>query len=227
MTRGTPVSMNGVEMTYGEGAEAVHALGGIDLDVAAGEFLCVTGPSGSGKSTLLHIVAGLQQPTAGHVFVGETEVSALSTHQTEDFRCRHVGLIFQSLNLLGSLSVRQNAALPLLISGVSMRAARPMVDPVLDRLSLLDRVDHRISELSGGQLQRVAIARALAGNASVILADEPTGNLDEANGHVVLRELRRACKDQGLTVILVTHDPSAEGYADRSLVMDDGRLRGH
>jgi len=219
--------MTGVEVTYGEGLEAVHALRGIDLDVAAGEFLCVTGPSGSGKSTLLHVVGGLQQPTAGRIFVGETEVSALSTHQTEDFRCRHVGLIFQSLNLLESLSVRQNAALPLLISGVSMRAARPMVDPVLDRLSLLDRVDHRISELSGGQLQRVAIARALAGNASIILADEPTGNLDETNGHIVLRELRRACKDQGLTVVLVTHDPAGESYADRSLIMDDGKLRGH
>ncbi len=214
----------GLVKTYGSGPAAVRALDGVDVAIPAGAFTAVMGPSGSGKSTLLHCVAGLDTATSGQVWVGGTELSGLSDDALTRLRRDRIGFIFQAFNLLQTLTARQNLVLPLQLAGrpVDDRA----VDAVAADLGLSDRLDHRPAELSGGQQQRVAIARALLSEPDLLVADEPTGNLDSRTGAEVLSLLRSAVRERGRTVVMVTHDPRAAAYADQVLLLADGRVRG-
>jgi putative ABC transport system ATP-binding protein len=222
--RGVAVRTDNLRHVYAQGATRIEAVNHINLEVPPGQFLSVMGPSGSGKSTLLHLLGGLRTPTAGKVWIGETEIQALSQDEIARFRRRNVGLVFQFFNLLPSLTVRQNVALPLLMDGVSQRHARDRVDFLLEELQISDRVNHSLSDLSGGQAQRVAIARALIATPRVILADEPTGNLDGRTGAAVLSLIREITDEHGVTTILMTHDPESRAYADRVVLMRDGQL---
>lgn len=198
------------------------ALDGVSLDVPRGTFTAVMGPSGSGKSTLLQCTAGLDRPTGGQVFLGDTELTGLSERKLTLLRRTRIGFVFQAFNLLPSLSAEQNVALPLRLAG--RRPKRAEVLDVLERVGLRERAGHRPSELSGGQQQRVALARALVTRPDVLFGDEPTGALDSTTGRQVLT-LLRTMVDGGQTVIMVTHDPVAASYADRVLFLADGRVR--
>jgi putative ABC transport system ATP-binding protein len=222
--RGASLVISGLNMRYGSGHTEVHAIRDLSLRVARSEFLCIMGASGSGKSTLLHLIAGLREPTAGSIELDGVEMTALGASESARLRRREIGLVFQFFHLIPDLTVRQNAALPLLMDGVSMRSARPQVDDLLDRLELSDRTEHRLDQLSGGQLQRVAICRALVAAPSLILADEPTGNLDSNLGETILALLGDLCRERSTTTILVTHDARARVYADRTLQIEDGRI---
>ena len=208
--------------TYGKGDVAVHALDGVSLTIDAGELVAVMGPSGSGKSTLMHILAGLDRPTTGQVWIGDDELSTLSDEKLTGIRRRHVGFIFQAFNLLPMLSAEENILLPLRIAG--RKADRGWMDSLVDRVGLTDRLRHRPSELSGGQQQRVAIARALVGRPTVLFADEPTGNLDTRSGGEVLDLIREAVEAERQTTVMVTHDPRAAAIADRVLFLADGQI---
>lgn len=221
---GEAIRIQGLEMTYDSGSATVHALRGLDLHIPAGELLCLFGPSGSGKSTLLHLLAGLQTASAGQMWIGESNLSRLSETERTDFRRKHIGLVFQFFNLVPELTLRQNVALPLLMEGVPLRYLRERIDALLDRLGLGNRADHELRQLSGGQIQRVAIARALITEPRLILADEPTGNLDSANANDIFGLLRDLNDESGVTTILVTHDNNARDYADRTLVLEDGQI---
>ena len=222
--QGPAVVASALRREYGRGEGLVCAVDGVTLAVPEGEFLCVMGASGSGKSTLLHLLAGLERPTAGTVTVGQTAIHALSDPEIARFRRRHVGLIFQFFNLIPSLSVEENAALTLLLDGHRLAQVRDRIDPLLEQLGIAHRRTYAPALLSGGEMQRVAIARALATDPTLILADEPTGNLDRKSGDEVLSRLRRIADERGTTTILVTHDLEAASYADRVLVMRDGRI---
>jgi putative ABC transport system ATP-binding protein len=213
-----------VTRTFGEGEAQVHALRGVTLDVPAGQFTAVMGPSGSGKSTLMHLLAGLDRPSDGTVHIGGEDIGAMSDAQLTKLRRRHVGFVFQAFNLLPVLSAEENVTLPLMIAGT--KPDRAELDRLLDRVGLTDRRSHRPSELSGGQQQRVAIARALIAKPTVLLADEPTGNLDSRSGTEVLTLLREAVELDGQTTVMVTHDPRAASTADRVLFLADGRIVG-
>jgi ABC-type lipoprotein export system ATPase subunit len=202
----------------------VQALNGVSVSVPAGQFLCVMGPSGSGKSTLLHLLAGLERPSSGGVWIGDTEVHKLSQNEAARFRRRNVGLIFQFFNLIPSLSVEENVALSLLLEGKRLAQVQARIEPVLSALEIGHRRHHAPCHLSGGEMQRVAIARALVTDPALLLADEPTGNLDRKAGEQVLSLLRRSCDERGVTTILVTHDLQAASYAERVLVLRDGRI---
>jgi ABC-type lipoprotein export system ATPase subunit len=202
----------------------VQALNGVSVSVPAGQFLCVMGPSGSGKSTLLHLLAGLERPSSGGVWIGDTEVHKLSQNEAARFRRRNVGLIFQFFNLIPSLSVEENVALSLLLEGKRLAQVQARIEPVLSALEIGHRRHHAPCQLSGGEMQRVAIARALVTDPALLLADEPTGNLDRKAGEQVLSLLRRSCDERGVTTILVTHDLQAASYAERVLVLRDGRI---
>ncbi|GAB3253181.1 ABC transporter ATP-binding protein [Kineococcus gypseus] len=218
------VRAEGLRKTYGRGDAAVHALAGVDVEFARGEFTAITGPSGSGKSTLMHCLAGLDTATAGRVFLGGTELTALRDRELTRLRRDRVGFVFQSFNLLPVLSAGENLVLPLQLAG---RAPdRAWHDEVVTRLGLRERLRHKPSELSGGQQQRVAVGRALLPRPEVVFADEPTGNLDSRAGAEVLGLLRSAVREFGQTVVMVTHDPVAAGYADRVVLLADGRLAG-
>ncbi len=209
---------------YGSGAAAVRALDGVTVDFVAGQFTAIMGPSGSGKSTLMHCVAGLDTPTSGHVFLGDTELTRMSDKAITLTRRKRVGFVFQAFNLLPMLTAEQNILLPLKLAG-----HRPDPDwyaAVVDTLGLRDRLGHRPGELSGGQQQRVAAARALVTRPDVIVADEPTGALDRATSAELLTFLARSVADLGQTVVMVTHDPMAAAYADRVVLLADGRLVG-
>jgi putative ABC transport system ATP-binding protein len=221
---GARLQISMLEMVYHVGIQTVHALSKVDLQVPPGQFLLVRGRSGSGKTTLLHLIAGLQRPTAGHVLIGDTDVAALSPRQADLFRRRHIGLVFQFFNLIPSLTVEMNIALPLLLEGQRLRHLRGRVRALLETLGIANRLDHSPSELSGGEMQRVAIARALIVEPRVILADEPTGNLDSRNAHEVFVLLRERAQEQGVTTLVMTHDRDAAGYADRVIEMQDGRI---
>ena len=212
-----------VTRVYGEGDAAVHALRGITLDLPAGAFTAIMGPSGSGKSTLMHLLAGLDRPTDGTVTIGGQDISQMSDRQLTKLRRTHVGFVFQAFNLLPVLTAEENVTLPLQIAGRKPDPAQ--LDALLERMELDDRRDHRPAELSGGQQQRVAIARALVTRPTVLLADEPTGNLDSRSGAGVLRLLRDAA-DDGQTIVMVTHDARAAASADRVLFLADGRIVG-
>ena len=210
--------------TYGSGDTAVRALDGVSVAFAAGEFTAIMGPSGSGKSTLMHCLAGLDTPASGSVRIGGTEISGLSDRALTLLRRRRVGFVFQSFNLLPTLTAEQNIRLPLELAG---RKPDPLWwDAVITSLGLNDRLRHRPSQLSGGQQQRVACARALITRPDVVFADEPTGNLDSRSGAEVLGFLRESVRELGQTVIMVTHDPVAASYAGRVLFLADGRVSG-
>jgi putative ABC transport system ATP-binding protein len=216
--------LESVTKRYGAGASAVTALDAVTLRFPAGMFTAVMGPSGSGKTTLLQVAAGMDRPSSGHVAIGGTELDELSEKQLAVMRRQRVGFVFQSFNLVGSLTAEQNVALPLRLDG--KRPKRGAIREALDRVGLVERARHRPAELSGGQQQRVAIARALVTRPDVLFADEPTGALDIESGRVVLQSLRQAVDQYGQTVVMVTHDPAAAAYADRVIFLADGRVAG-
>jgi putative ABC transport system ATP-binding protein len=216
------VSAAALTRTYGEGGSAVHALRGVSLQVPAGQFTAVMGPSGSGKSTLMHLLAGLDTPDAGSVRIAGEDITRMSDRELTRLRRRHIGFVFQSFNLLPTLSAQENVLLPLAIAG---RKPEPeAVDALMERMGLAERRDHKPAQLSGGQQQRVAVARALVTRPTVLFADEPTGNLDSASGAEVLGLLRDAVDLDGQTTVMVTHDSRAAAIADRVLFLADGRI---
>jgi putative ABC transport system ATP-binding protein len=207
---------------YGRAESAVRALDGVSVDFEQGRFTAIMGPSGSGKSTLMHCVAGLDHLTSGEVTIGETDLSTLKDRELTLLRRKAIGFVFQSFNLLPTLSARENITLPLDLAGT--RPDPAWVDEVVATLGLADRLSHRPGELSGGQQQRVAVARTLVARPQVIFADEPTGNLDSRAGGEILAFLRRAVRELDQTIVMVTHDPIAASHADRALFLADGRL---
>ena len=217
-----PVAARALTRRYGEGSTAVDALRGVDLDVRAGELVAVMGPSGSGKSTLMHLLAGLDKPTSGTVTIAGTELSALGDAALTRLRREHIGFIFQFFNLLPMLDAEENIVLPLSIAGE--KPDKAWVAELMSEVGLQDRGSHRPSELSGGEQQRVAIARALVTRPTILLADEPTGNLDSKTGGEILELMRRSVDAYGQTTIMVTHDPRAAAIADRILFIADGLI---
>jgi putative ABC transport system ATP-binding protein len=222
-TAGAPViTARDVARRYGEGDAAVHALRGVSLDITRGRLTAVMGPSGSGKSTLMHILAGLDQPTAGEVYVAGVDVTTLDDTELTKLRRDHIGFIFQFFNLLPMLTAAENIALPLKLAG-----SKPDPDwlaELVATVGLGDRLTHRPSELSGGQQQRVAVARALVSRPSVMFADEPTGNLDSTTSGEILSLLRDSVDALGQTTVMVTHDAQAAAIADRVLFLADGHI---
>jgi len=207
---------------YGEGDAAVEALRGVTIEFASGEFTAIMGPSGSGKSTLLHCLAGLDTPTKGAVWIGEVDLTSLGERQLTALRRDKVGFVFQSFNLVPTLTAAENITLPLDIAGRDVD--RAWYDQVVDTIGLRDRLSHRPSELSGGQQQRVAGARALVSRPEIVFADEPTGNLDSRSSAELLGFLREAVSTYGQTILMVTHDANAASYADRVVFLADGRV---
>jgi putative ABC transport system ATP-binding protein len=207
---------------YGEGATAVDALRGVDLEVNSGELVAVMGPSGSGKSTLMHILAGLDKPTSGTVTIAGTEITELDDSKLTRLRRQHIGFVFQFFNLLPMLDAEENVVLPLSIAGE--KADKAWLDELLTKMGLEQRRAHRPSELSGGQQQRVAIARALVTRPTILFADEPTGNLDSKTGGEILELMRESTDAYGQTTVMVTHEARAAAIADRVLFIDDGLI---
>jgi putative ABC transport system ATP-binding protein len=207
---------------YGEADSAVHALRGVSLGVPEGQFAAVMGPSGSGKSTLMHILAGLDTPTAGQVWIGGEEITSMDDDELTLLRRRRIGFIFQFFNLLPMLTAEDNIVLPLSIAGE--RPEQEWVDEVLGQVGLADRRSHRPSEMSGGQQQRVAVARAFVSRPTILFADEPTGNLDSTTSAEILTLMRNTVDNYGQTTVMVTHDASAAAIADRILFLADGRI---
>jgi putative ABC transport system ATP-binding protein len=214
------VTATALTRRYGEGDAAVDALRGVSLEIPPGQMTAIMGASGSGKSTLMHLLAGLDKPTSGTVAIAGREVTGMGDRQLTALRREHVGFVFQSFNLLPTLTAEENITLPLAISG--RRGAD--LEPLLGRVGLAERRDHKPAELSGGQQQRVAIARALISEPTVLFADEPTGNLDSRSGGEILTLLREAVELDGQTTLMVTHDPHAAAVADRVLFLADGRI---
>jgi putative ABC transport system ATP-binding protein len=212
----------GLTKAYGSGETAVLALDAVDVDIARGRFTAVMGPSGSGKSTLLHCLAGLDTVSAGQVWIGDTEITGLKERELTRLRRDRVGFVFQSFNLVPTLTALENITLPMDIAG--RRPDEKWIDEVIDTLGLRDRLGHRPAQLSGGQQQRVACARALASRPELIFADEPTGNLDSRSGQEVLGFLRQSVDRLGQTVVMVTHDPVAAARSDLVLFLADGRI---
>ncbi len=208
--------------TYGSGAALVRALDDVTLDLVAGEFTAVMGPSGSGKSTLMHCCAALDTGDSGSVFIGEQDLTTLKDKALTRLRRDEIGFVFQSYNLVPTLTAEENILLPLAIAG--RKPDREWYDSVISTVSLGDRLKHKPSELSGGQQQRVAVARALVSRPRIVFADEPTGNLDSRSGAEVLELLRRSADEFGQTIVMVTHDPVAAAYTDRVVFLADGRV---
>lgn len=219
-----PAAARAVDLrkVFGEGDAAVEALRGVNVELATGEFTAIMGPSGSGKSTLLHCLAGLDTPTAGTVFVGDTDITQLNDKRLTELRRDKVGFVFQAYNLVPTLTAGENITLPLDIAGRDVD--RAWFDEVVATIGLGDRLHHRPSQLSGGQQQRVAGARALVSRPEIVFADEPTGNLDSRSGQELLSFLRSAVEDHGQTIVMVTHDANAASYADRVIFLSDGRI---
>ncbi|MFH0244024.1 ABC transporter ATP-binding protein [Streptomyces sp. HK10] len=211
-----------VVKAYGTGETRVVALDRVDVDIARGAFTAIMGPSGSGKSTLMHCLAGLDAVSSGQAWIGETEITGLKEKKLTQLRRDKIGFIFQAFNLLPTLTALENITLPMDIAG--RKPDREWLDRVVETVGLSGRLRHRPNQLSGGQQQRVAVARALAARPEIIFGDEPTGNLDSRAGAEVLGFLRRSVDDLGQTIVMVTHDPVAAGYADRVLYLADGRI---
>ncbi len=207
---------------YGSGHSEVRALDGVTVEFERGRFTAIMGPSGSGKSTLMHCLAGLDSLTAGAVFIGDVALASLSDKQLTKLRRTNVGFVFQAYNLIPTLTAQENITLPLLLDG--SKGDEQWIDRVIDTVGLRDRLKHRPSELSGGQQQRVAVARALASKPTIIFADEPTGNLDSRTGAEILAFMRLAVSELAQTIVMVTHDPVAAGYADRVIFLADGKI---
>ena len=218
------IRIRGLVKSYHRGEQDIPVLTGIDLDVAAGEFVALMGPSGSGKSTLLNLIAGIDKPSAGTIEIGGIDIATLSESELADWRAEHVGFIFQFYNLLPVLSAFENVELPLLLTGLNSRQRRERVQQLLNLVALADRADHYPNELSGGQQQRVAIARALVTDPTLIVADEPTGDLDRHTGEEVLGLLQRLVDELGKTIVMVTHDPKAAARARRVVQLEKGVL---
>ncbi|MBW5480581.1 ABC transporter ATP-binding protein [Streptomyces bambusae] len=214
--------LDGVVKEYGRAGRAVRALDGVSVGIERGSFTAVMGPSGSGKSTFLHCAAGLDKPSGGSVFLGDTDLGAMDETRLTELRRGRIGFVFQAFNLIPALSVRQNVELPLRLAGERLDPA--WLDEVLARVGLAGRAAHRPAELSGGQQQRVAIARALITRPDVVFGDEPTGALDTMTAREILSLLRSCVDETGRTVVMVTHDPVAASYADTVLFLADGRI---
>lgn len=210
--------------TYGKGEAIVRALDGVDVDFEQGRFTAIMGPSGSGKSTLMHLLAGLDSATSGQAYLGQTDITVLNDKALTKLRRDRVGFVFQQFNLLPMFTAEQNITLPVELAGNTID--QTWLTTLVETLGLNGRLTHRPGELSGGQQQRVAIARALIAQPDVVFADEPTGNLDSRSGAEVLSFLRRSVRELGRTIIMVTHDPSAAAYADRVILIADGRIAG-
>jgi putative ABC transport system ATP-binding protein len=219
------LEVRGLAKTFGSGATAVRAVDGVDLTVRRGEVLLVMGPSGSGKTTLLSLIGGLLRPTAGTVRIDGAEVSALSEAELPAVRRRYVGFVFQSFNLLEALSAIENVELPMNLAGIKGREAREKAERLLTDLGMAKRLTFKPDALSGGEKQRVSIARALANDPALILADEPTANLDARQGQTVVHLLRDVAKQRDRAVIIVSHDDRIREVADRIVWMEDGRFR--
>ncbi|MGV8847441.1 ABC transporter ATP-binding protein [Tessaracoccus sp.] len=212
----------GLSKHYGSGSAEVVALANVDFEVVGGEFTAIMGPSGSGKSTLMHLLAALDTPTSGSVFIGETDVASLKDTPLTELRRDRIGFIFQSFNLVPTLTARENIVLPLAIAG--RKVDQEWFDRIVGVLGLGDRLTHKPSELSGGQQQRVACARALMNRPDIVFGDEPTGNLDSTSAAEVLSFLRRSVDEFGQTVVMVTHDALSASYADRQVFLSDGKI---
>ena len=215
-------SAQGVSKFYGSGDAAVAALDNVSVGLGEGQFTAIMGPSGSGKSTLLHMLAGLDRPTSGEVYLGDTEITSLNDKALTLLRRDRIGFIFQSFNLLPTMTAAENIVLPMRIAG--RKPDEQWVASIVETVGLTGRLDHRPSQLSGGQQQRVAAARALASKPQIIFADEPTGALDSRSGAELLGFLRKAVTELGQTVVMVTHDPTAASYADRVIFLADGHI---
>jgi putative ABC transport system ATP-binding protein len=209
---------------YGSGETAVRAVDDVTVEFSAGRFTAIMGPSGSGKSTLMHCAAGLDDLTSGEVFIGDVALGALSDRELTLLRRDRIGFVFQSYNLIPTLTALENIALPTALAG--KKPNRAWLDSVIDTVGLRDRLSHRPSELSGGQQQRVAVARALASRPDVVFADEPTGNLDSRSGTEILGFMAQAVRYLAQTIVMVTHDPAAAAYADRVVFLGDGKIVG-
>ena len=215
-----------VTKVYRQGTQQVTALDRVNVEVPRGEFLAITGPSGCGKSTLINLLGGLDIPTDGEVIIDGVDLADMDDDRLTHFRRERVGIIFQFFNLIPILDVRENVALPFLIKGMPLKEANERATELLQMVELLDRQNHHAQDISGGEMQRVAIARALINDPDIILADEPTGNLDSRTGRKILEILSRLKTDLKKTVILATHSNDAAEFADRQLMMRDGRLHG-
>jgi putative ABC transport system ATP-binding protein len=218
------VTAVGLRKVYGSGQAEVKALNGVDLTVEKGEFVAIMGPSGSGKSTLLSLLGGLDQPTGGRIVVGGMDLGNQTETALAVMRREKVGFIFQSFNLVPVLTAAENVAVPLLLAGRKGHEVQQKVDRVLHLVGLADRATHTPAELSGGQQQRVAIARALVTEPALVLADEPTGNLDSRTSRDIMSLLRRSCDELGQTLVLITHDDNVAAWADRVLFLRDGQV---
>jgi putative ABC transport system ATP-binding protein len=216
--------LKGISRVYQKGKERVEVLHGLDLQIPKGDFLALMGPSGSGKTTLLNLLGGLDRPTSGTVTVGGAQLSAMSNSQLSHWRSAHVGFIFQFYNLLPVLTARKNVELPLLLTNLGAKERSKRADIALSIVGLADRARHYPRELSGGQEQRVAIARAVVSDPTLLLCDEPTGDLDRATADEILRLLQVLNRNHGKTIVMVTHDAQAAGYANRVLHVDKGQL---
>ena len=214
----------GASKVYGKGDSAVHALRDVSVEFRTGQFTAIMGPSGSGKSTLMHCIAGLDSLTSGRTFIDGVDLATLNDRQLTEVRRSRIGFVFQSFNLVPTLTADENIRLPLMLGG--QKGDLEWIDRVIDTVHLRDRLSHRPSELSGGQQQRVAVARALASRPSIILADEPTGNLDSTTGAEILGFMRRAVDEFGQTIVMVTHDPQAASWTDRIIFLKDGAIAG-
>jgi len=218
------VDVKNVDKVFKRGSEEIHVLGGLDLEVPEGEFLTLMGPSGSGKSTLLNLIGGLDRPTSGSVEIGGRRIDRLSERQLAAWRARHVGLVFQFYNLLPVLNAARNVELPLLLTHLSRPERQKHVDTALGVVGLEDRSDHYPRQLSGGEQQRVGIARAIVTDPTILLCDEPTGDLDRKSSDGILDLLQALNQEQGKTILMVTHDPHAASRAARTVYLDKGRL---
>jgi putative ABC transport system ATP-binding protein len=222
--RDNVVAARAVDATkvYGRGEAEVRALDGVNVEFATARFTAIMGPSGSGKSTLMHSLAGLDSLTSGSVWIGDTELGRLKEKKLTQLRRDRIGFIFQSFNLIPTLTAMENVTLPMRLAG--RKPDQDWLDTVVETVGLGSRLKHRPSELSGGQQQRVAVARALAGKPQIVFADEPTGNLDSKTGAEILAFMRQAVRELGQTIVMVTHDPVAASYSDRAVFLADGRI---
>jgi putative ABC transport system ATP-binding protein len=224
MTAHPLISLRGVTRIYGEGQARVTALGGLDLDIHGGEFVAIMGASGSGKSTAMNIVGCLDRPTSGQFLFNGVDIANLDTNARALFRRNYLGFVFQGFNLLARTTALENVEMPLIYRGMARAERKHQALLALDRVGLADRANHAPSELSGGQQQRVAIARAIVTEPSVLLADEPTGNLDSVRSHDIMVLLQQLNRNQGITILMVTHETDMAGYASRQIHFADGRL---
>lgn len=221
---GLLVDVKGVDKVFKRGSEEIHVLGGLDVEIPKGEFLALMGPSGSGKSTLLNLIGGLDKPTKGEVHVAGQRIDRLSDRKLAAWRARHVGLVFQFYNLLPVLNAAKNVELPLLLTKLSAKERKRQVETAMSIVGLSHRLKHYPRTLSGGEQQRVGIARAIVTDPTLLLCDEPTGDLDRKSGDEVLELLKTLNEQQGKTIVMVTHDPHAAACASRTLHLDKGQL---